>query len=68
MSLKPLQDTLVTTFPPIAGQALHAQRERDGVRVFTSTILAVHPQADGRVLVETRHSLYPVRVQSTVSA
>ena len=68
MSLKPLQDTLVTTFPPIVGQALHAQRERDGVRVFTSIVLAVHPQADGRVLVETHHSLYPVRVRSSASA
>ncbi len=68
MSLKPLQDTLVTAFSPVVGQALHAQRERDGVRVVTSIVLALRPQADGRVLVETRHSLYPVRVQPIVSA
>lgn len=61
---KPIRITLVTPITPTIGCRLLAQSEADGTRVLTSEVVAIRPQTDGSLIVETVSSRYPVRIVS----
>ena len=61
---KPIRVTLITPITPTIGRRLLAQSEVDGKRVLTSEVVAIHPQPDGSLIVETASSRYPVRIVS----
>lgn len=62
---KPVRFALITPITPTIGCRLLARSEADGKRVLTSEVVAIHPQPDGSLIVETASSRYPVRIVSS---